>query len=437
METRKHCRGSLGNKLRANRETQRASGYTLRMGDPRFCLFGQAQTEIAMPGTAAQAQEMVCRAQNEALFPWGGGMRQHVGYAPERSGMIVSTERLQAVTDYEPADLVVSAQAGMTVGALQDVLAQQGQWLPLSVARPDAQTVGGIVAARAHSLMRLGYGSVRDSLLGVQVVNAQGEMVQGGGKVMKNVSGYDLPKLYCGSWGTLGLIAEATFKVAPLPAASATAALALPADRNSEDTLDALMASALTPSFLLLLSPQAARDILEADDDAQYLAIGFDGLAEDVQWQLDTLGTEGVLPPSIAQQVRARLRDFSLRPAPMTCAFHILSSQVGAYSRMMEWTAKRAGFTASVLSDAALGIVHAHFAPQDETSDWAVFSADLQDKAARVGGSFLVERMPNALRRAGMEVWLPLMPEMTLMGRIKAKLDPRRQWNPGRFAGRL
>ncbi len=79
---------------------------------------------------------------------------------------------------------------------------------------------------------------------------------------MKNVSGYDLPKLYCGSWGTLGLIAEATFKVAPLPEASATIVLPLSADRNSEDTLDALLASPLVPSFLVLLSPQAARDVL-------------------------------------------------------------------------------------------------------------------------------------------------------------------------------
>jgi len=408
------------------------------MSDPRFYLFGQAPTEVVAPRTAAEAQDAVCRAQNQALFPWGGGMRQHVGHAPERPGVVVCTEQLNGVTDYEPADLVVSVQAGMTLGALQEVLARQGQWLPLTVARPDAQTVGGIVAARADSLTRLGFGSVRDSLLGVQVINSHGEIIQGGGKVMKNVSGYDLPKLYCGSWGTLGLITEVTFKVAPLPAASATVALALPAERNSEDTLEALLASALTPSFLLLLSPQAAGDVLEASDDAQYLVIGCDGLGEDVQWQLDTSGAkQNVLPDPIALEVRARLRDFSLHAAPLTCAFHILPSQVGAYSRMMEWTAKRAGFTAGVLSDAALGIVHARFAPQDEGSDWHVFYADLQDKAARVGGSFIVERMPEALRRAGTEVWQPQTPDLTLMRRIKSELDPARQWNPGRFMGRL
>ncbi len=415
-----------------------ASGYNPPMSERRFELFGQAQADVCAPRSIAEAQDAISRAHHQALFPWGGGTRQHVGYAPGRAGRVVCTEHLNTVTDYEPADLVASAQAGMTLAALQEVLAQHGQWLPLLVARPQAQTIGGIVAARAHSLLRLGFGGVRDSLLGVKMINSDGEIIQGGGKVMKNVSGYDLPKLYCGSWGTLGLIAEATFKVAPLPAATATVLLPLPAERNSEDTLDALLASPLAPSFLLLLSPQAARDILEAHDNAQYLAVGFDGLAEDVQWQLGALGTsENVLPPAIAQQVRARLGDFSLQDAPMICAFHILSSQVGAYSRMMEWTARKAGFTASVLSDAALGIVHAHFAPQDETSDWRVFYADLQDKAARVGGSFIIERMPDELRGAGAEVWSPLLADLALMRRVKDNLDPRGQWNPGRFAGHL
>lgn len=389
----------------------------------------------AAPGSLAEVQDLVRCSPDNALLPLGGGMRGPSVDTPGRACVAVSTERLNKVTEYEPADLVATVQAGVTLDALQAILAQQGQWLPLLVARPDRQTVGGIVAARAHSLARLGCGSVRDSLLGVTVVNAQGEIVQGGGKVMKNVSGYDLPKLYCGSWGTLGLIAEATFKVAPLPQASATVALALPPGRNSEETLDALLASPLTPTFVVLLSPQAARDMLGAGDETQFLVIGFDGQAEDVQWQLDMLGAQDdVLSPPTAADVRACLRDFSLRPAPMTCAFHILSSQVGAYSRMMEWTAQRAGWAASVVSDAAVGIVHAHFAPLHDGSDWQAFYMDLQDKATRVGGSFTIERMPDNLRRLGAAPRQPRVPEIALMRRIKDALDPHHRWNPGRSA---
>ena len=192
------------------------------MSNSPFALFGQAPAEAAAPRTVAEAQEIVRGATGLGIVPWGGGTRQHVGYPPERYDLALSTEHLNAITEYEPADLTVTAQAGVTLAQLQRTLAEQGQWLPLDAALPERRTVGGLVAARADSLRRFACGSVRDALIGVSVINHRGEVVKGGGKVVKNVSGYDLPKLYCGSWGTLGLIVEATFKVAPLPEASAT-----------------------------------------------------------------------------------------------------------------------------------------------------------------------------------------------------------------------
>ncbi|MBV9849341.1 MAG: FAD-binding oxidoreductase [Armatimonadetes bacterium] len=405
------------------------------MNASRFAVLGQTPADIAAPSTVAEAQEVVRGAQGRSIVPWGGGTRQHVGYPPERYDLAVSTENLDAVTDYHPADLTVTAQAGVTVARLQATLAERGQWLPLDVAAPERQTVGGLVAARADSLRRLACGSVRDSLIGVTVVNHAGELVKGGGRVVKNVSGYDLPKLYCGSWGTLGLIVDATFKVAPLPEASATAALPLPAGRNSEDALDRLLASELEPSFLFLLNPSAAHAILSDAEDAQYLVLGFDGSTEAVAWQLETLGAPA-LETDGAAAARARLRDFALADAPMTASFHILSSQVGAFARMMEWTARRAGLAASVAADAALGMLRAHFFP-GENADWAAFAADFQDKALRVGGSCIIERMPDALRALDIPIWSPLLPDFDLMARLKEKLDPRRMWNPGRFVGRL
>ena len=121
----------------------------------------------------------------------------------------------------------------------------------------------------------------------------------------------------------------------------------------------------------------------------------------------------------------------------MTAEFHILSSQVGAFSRMLEWTANRSGFTAQVATDAALGLMTAHFAPQQENADWQVFYADLKDKADRCGGSFIITRMPEALHAADVPVWSPLLPDFGLMARLKDTLDPTRMWNPGRFIGRL
>ena len=404
-------------------------------------LFGRRPDAVVVPESVPEAQDAVRRAAGQAVVPWGGGTRRALGYPPARYDLALSTAGLAQITEYSPPDLVVTAQAGVTLAQLQAALAAQGQCLPLDIARPGTQTVGGMVAARADSLRRFAFGSVRDLLLGVTVINARGEEVKGGGKVVKNVAGYDLPKLYCGSFGTLGLIAEATFKVAPLPEVSATALLPLDPNHNSEDVLDRLLGSELTPAFVFLLSPLAAAHVLPGSEPAQYVVLGFDGDAEAVAWQVETLGA-GALPDEEAALVRARLRDFALsatseNETPMTASFHILSSQVGAFSRMVEWTARRAGLAAQVAADAALGLMTAHFSPVRDALDWAAFYADLKDKVDRCGGSFIVERMPDALRAQDIPVWSPLLSDFGLMKRLKETLDPDRMWNPGRFVGRL
>lgn len=404
--------------------------------DLSYDLFGHAPAALFAPASPEEAQETVRQATGKAVVIWGGGTRRHLGYPPARYDLALSTRSLDRITDYAPADLTVTAQAGVTMVELQKTLAAHGQFLPLDIALPDRQTVGGVVAARANSLRRFTCGSVRDSLLGVSVLNSRGEWIKGGGKVVKNVAGYDLPKLYCGSFGTLGLIVEATFKVAPCPLASVTALLPLSPDHNSEDVLDHLLASDLTPSFLFLLNPAAAQTVLPASTPVQYVVLGFDGDGDAVSWQTETLGA-APLPEEAAVSLRARLRDFALDDAPMTASFHILSSQVGAFSRMVEWTARRAGFDARVAADAALGLMTAHFAPARAHADWIAFYADLKDKADRCGGSFILERMPDALRECDTPVWSPLLPDFGLMARLKDALDPERMWSPGRFVGRL
>jgi glycolate oxidase FAD binding subunit len=391
-----------------------------------FALFDCLPSDFAAPGTIVEAQQVIREASDRAIVPWGGGTRQHTGFRPSRYDLALSTQHLNVITEYQPVDLVVTAQAGVTLTQLQSALAQQGQWLPLESALPDQQTVGGLIASKSQSLRRFAFGSVRDALIGVKVVDFRGDLVIGGGKVVKNVSGYDLPKLYCGSWGTLGLIVEATFKVSPRPESSAVTMLPLPATRNAEEVLDQLLESELEPSFLWLLNSSASCDILGDNreiDDAQYLLVGFDGPTEAVAWQQETLGVPA-LPPEEAASVCARLRDFPLADSPLSVTFHILSSQVGAFVRMVEWTARRAGFTA-------------HCAPKSADANWQAFHADLADKALRVGGSCIFERLSDELRSLDVPIWTPILPDFALMSRMKATLDPQRMWNPGRFVGHL
>src|SRR5262245_30606663 len=151
------------------------------------------------------------------VTPWGGGTRMAVGAPPGRAGLVLGLRRLARLLEHEPGDLTATAEAGMTFVAFQAELGQRGQWLSLDPPHADRATIGGILASNASGPRRHLYGTARDLLIGVTVVAADGTVIKGGGKVVKNVAGYDLPKLYIGSFGTLGVIAEATVRLRPRP----------------------------------------------------------------------------------------------------------------------------------------------------------------------------------------------------------------------------
>jgi glycolate oxidase FAD binding subunit len=397
------------------------------------------------PGSVAEVQQIVVDAKRDGfgLVPIGGGTQ--IDRSLYSSGnRFVSTRHLNSIVEYNPRDLVVVAQAGMTVSKLQETLSENGQTLPLEVAAPDNQTLGGIVSARASSLSRAGNGSVRDWLIGCNVIDSNGEKIVAGGKVVKNVAGYDLPKLYCGSWGTLGVITQVAFKLAPLPEASRLLLMTLSSERNSEEIFDSLAQTA-PATFTYLLNTPAARQILGPDTpEAQFVALGFDGHAEAV----DTLIQRAVeaaapyvfqtidLPVQVGARFRSSLRDLSIGDAPLRVRCSILPSQVGAFARMLEWTAKRAGFESLVFADASVGTVWAHMKPKADDSDpediiseaidmhWMRLLPDFKDKCARVGGTTFMEAIPDIWRKNNFPVISPDGAEMAWTKRLKSELDP-------------
>ena len=171
------------------------------------------------PGRVEEVAAVVAQAAAAGVpvLPWGGGTGMAVGEPPPRAGIVLGMRRLARVIEHEPGDLTVTAEAGLTVDGLQETLRARGQWLSLDPPDGARATVGGVIAANAAGPRRQLYGTVRDLLIGLTVVTAAGEVVRGGGKVVKNVAGYDLPKLFVGSWGTLGVVVDATFKLRPRP----------------------------------------------------------------------------------------------------------------------------------------------------------------------------------------------------------------------------
>jgi glycolate oxidase FAD binding subunit len=404
-----------------------------------------------VPDSVDEVQEIVKYAvyEHSLLLPIGGGVQIDAGCLTDDVDL-VSTHAFNQIIEYSPRDLVVTAGAGMTLTELQGTLAEHGQTLPLEVAFPDKQTLGGIAASKAPSLIRASHGSIRDWLIGCHVITGSAELVVAGGKVVKNVAGYDLPKLYCGSWGSLGIITQVALKLAPLPKASKLLLMTLSTERNSEELLDALARSAQS-AFTYLLNTRAARQILGADTpDAQFLAVGFDGHPEAIEaMSREAAGVAAPyvfqtidLPSQVAVKFRIGLRDLSASFAPLRLRSNILPSQVGAFARMLEWTANRAGLDSIVFADANVGIVWARIYPRkdeepasedhDDAANlrWMRLLPDLRDKCARVGGLTVIETMPDCWRDAGYPKWSPETPELAWTKKIKVELDPH-----GIFAG--
>jgi len=245
--------------------------------------------------------------------------------------------------------------------------------------------------------------------------------------------------------------------VAPKPDASRLMLVSLSSERNSEDALDSLHAS-VTPTFTHLLNPDAGQALLgDGVPPAQFLAIAFDGhsdaiaaLSNRAKQALSQFAFQIIdLTDDVAALVRVLIRDMPMRPAPLTVRCNILPSQVGAFARMLEWTARRAGFAATVFGDALAGIVYAHIyfksGDEDDSSDavsehsrrWTKLYPDLRDKIDRVGGSAVFERMPQYWRDAGHPVWLPESPDIALMRGIKSQLDPHGIFRPGCYVDHI
>jgi len=199
--------------------------------------------------------------------------------AAARSGEPITSFHLAGmgrVLEYTPEDMTVSVEAGMTLAELQSRLAERAQWLPIDPPQPEALAIGALLAANKSGPRRYGYGTVRDYLLGIKVVLADGRAVKAGGKVVKNVAGYDLCKLFVGSLGTLGIIVEATFKVLPRPEKEEFVKLNLQRAGQLGALLDAINASPITPVIL---------DVYP-DAGVPAIVLGFAGAREDVEWQL-------------------------------------------------------------------------------------------------------------------------------------------------------
>jgi glycolate oxidase FAD binding subunit len=210
---------------------------------------------VAIPHTIEEASQIMQIAAQHGwhVVPWGGGTHQLIGATPTQADLIIVTTALNRVIHHEPNDLTISVEAGMTMGQLRTHLASHGQMLPVDPALPDHATLGGLIATATDGPRRAIYGILRDMMIGISVIEINGQFSKAGGMVVKNVSGFDMMKLYHGSFGTLALIVSANFKLYPIPTHHGTLIATFNDLEPALNFIDDIMESQLTPVTVELI----------------------------------------------------------------------------------------------------------------------------------------------------------------------------------------
>jgi glycolate oxidase FAD binding subunit len=395
---------------------------------------GIAPTWIVAPGSE-QEVSAVLQLANEAglaVIPRGGGSKLEWGNPPRRADLVLSLERLNRIEEHAWADLTVTVQAGCTVQALQQTLAQHKQRLAIDPLWPARATVGGVLSANDTGAMRLCFGALRDLVIGITLVLPDGTIAKSGGKVVKNVAGYDLPKLTTGASGTLGIITRAIFRVHPLPANKQTLSIRAETLDEMQRVILALLGSNVTFSAIQVRAASTAASVIdvalectEAGLPSQVDRIA--GLAspalaapEDVNvwsarqnlWLSETTGSNGGAQESAVVKI-------SVLPSAIQNTLAVIE----------KWTAAQKGSWRAVIQATGIGWVSL----QADAAQIRGLLDQLRRQIEGEGGSLVVQRLPSSAQ--GLDVWGTPGDALPLMRALKEQFDPKGILNPGRYVG--
>jgi glycolate oxidase FAD binding subunit len=346
------------------------------------------------------------------------------GNAPRGLDLLVSMRAMGQVLEHAWADLTATAEAGCTVADLQRKLAEHGQRLAIDPLFPERATIGGILATNDSGALRTRFGSLRDLLIGITAVLPDGTIARSGGKVVKNVAGYDLPKLFTGSLGTLGVIAQATFRLHPLPGVPRSLTFQLPTAEQANQLLLRLQDSTLAYTSLQV---RAARE------RPAFVDIRFEGISASVEAQTERalLLVKGQVEEPGVDVWRLREELWMRTECGCICRFSVLPSQIAGFLSRMDQLADECHLDWRVVVQAVgSGLVRLEGDPVQLASAVETLRAGL----ASAGGSLVILRCPDELR-SRVDAWGAVGSALPLMRRIKEKFDPSGIINPGRFAG--
>ena len=422
---------------------------------------GSRPAAVVQPVEVAQVAEIIrfASAEKLAVIPCGGCTKLGIGFPPARYDIALDLSRMDRVLAYDPRDLTLGVEPGVRIEDLLRVLAEQKQFLPLVVPFADRATVGGIVAANSSSPLRHFYGGVRDFCLGMEFVTGEGVISKGGGRVVKNVTGYDLHKLLIGSLGTLAVITRVNFRTFPLPPAQGTFVASFSDAEAAFGFCRTVAQSVLTPQILEVADPGAAHLVFSAQAPARIVpqqwsvvisAAGqpsvVDRYARELGHMASAANAAEFMPLGDAEHssALARIREFPrlvLEAAPDAAIFRIgaLPTAMPSLLKDLGEIAEQYHLALATLTRAS-GIVYAAFSAEGRNETSAAETASAVKEVFHVctlpenGAQTMLEWCPPETKRAVGDVCGPWRQDFELMHRVKSIFDPHNVLSPGRFA---
>jgi glycolate oxidase FAD binding subunit len=381
---------------------------------------------IVEPGTE-QELSSVLRLANEtnlAVIPRGGGTKVDWGNPPTRADLILSTARTNKILEHASADLTVSVEAGCTIQDLQSALAQHAQRLALDPLWPEKATIGGVLSTNDSGALRLRFGALRDLIIGVTLALADGTLASSGGKVVKNVAGYDLPKLATGALGTLGVITRAVFRLHPLPHNARTYSVSAQSFKQTQRLLSALQDSKLAHTAL------QARF---AEDCEPVVDILFEGTEAGISAQVSKaakIAEPAKLVESPANVWNARQVFWDSNSSAAIGKFGVLPREIAKTSELIQRIASVHQSRWKIVAQATgIGWLRLDGGPEN----LHLSLLELRSQLERGGGSLVIFRWPREM--PPIDTWGQSGDALPLMRAVKRQFDPKNTLNPGRFVG--
>ncbi len=414
------------------------------MSEASCLIDGFGPVPVRRPASAAELGDMVRQAAHDgqAVYPLGGRTMLDFGQPPKKPGSAVDLAELDQVVDYPARDMTITVQAGIRVARLQAILAPENQRLPIDVPWAEQATLGGILACNVSGPRRLGYGTLRDYVLGISAVNDEGQEIKAGGRVVKNVAGYDLCKLLVGSLGTLGIITQATLKLRPLTEEQVLIGLFCEAGQVAE-LLDLIHGSRTRPVCLDLFNRPAVRLVHEKSgvslrDSSWMLVAGYEGNPDAIKWQVQQLilelGGRVALEAWLGPMARPLWQALVDLPVP---AFFAADEGLAFKANLRPGGTAEFCLKANDAGDVSLqahagnGIVRGHVGGLALERAQVVLK-ELRARAREFDGTVVVCRCPSPWKET-ISIWGDPRADTWLMRRVKETLDPRGLFNPGRF----